>query len=158
YRQAIDAAWAGRPVEFTPRDVEEMQLAFSRGFSHGFLDGNNHKVLVRGDYAKKRGVFLGRIDAVTGAGVSLTPLSAVKPGDRIVLDGDEVEGVPEQGGRVYDVIPVPGPGARCELRLGRDALDLKQVRLGQGVWKTDDLELSARLRKSFEGHPLRLVD
>src|SRR5262249_19305372 len=43
YRTAIDAAWAGRPVAFTPRDVQEMQLSFSRGFSHGFLDGNNHK-------------------------------------------------------------------------------------------------------------------
>ena len=60
YREAIDAAWAGRPVAFTPRDVQEMQLSFSRGFSHGFLDGNNHKVLVRGDYAKKRGILLGR--------------------------------------------------------------------------------------------------
>ena len=60
YREAIDAAWAGRPATFTPRDVQEMQLSFSRGFSHGFLDGNNHKVLVRGDYAKKRGILLGR--------------------------------------------------------------------------------------------------
>ena len=63
YRQAIDAAWAGQPVEFTPRDVEEMELSFSRGFSHGFLDGNDHKVLVRGDYAKKRGIFLGRVES-----------------------------------------------------------------------------------------------
>ena len=44
YRAAIDAAWAGHPVAFTPRDVREMQLSFSRGFSHGFLDGNNHKL------------------------------------------------------------------------------------------------------------------
>src|SRR3954469_1188084 len=73
YRQAIDAAWAGRPVEFTPRDVEEMQLSFSRGFSHGFLDGDNHKVLVRGDYAKKRGIFLGRVESPTRAGVLLSP-------------------------------------------------------------------------------------
>src|SRR5262249_10984250 len=54
YRAAIDEAWAGRPVSFAPRDVQEMQLSFSRGFSHGFLDGTNHKVLVRGDHAKKR--------------------------------------------------------------------------------------------------------
>jgi putative protease len=31
YRQAIDSAMAGRPVEFTPRDIEEMELSFSRG-------------------------------------------------------------------------------------------------------------------------------
>jgi putative protease len=156
YRQAIDAAWAGRPVEFTPRDVEEMQLSFSRGFSHGFLDGNDHKVLVRGDYAKKRGIFLGRVQSVTRAGVLVSPATDVKPGDGIVLDGDDAEGIPEQGGRVYEVIP--GPGGRCELRLGREALDLRSVRRGQGVWKTDDPELTARLRKSFEGQPLRLVD
>jgi putative protease len=156
YRQALDAAWAGRPIEFTPRDIEEMQLSFSRGFSHGFLDGNNHKVLVRGDYAKKRGIFLGRVEAVTKAGVRLSPLSAVKPGDGVVLDGDEAAGVPEQGGRVFEVIP--SRGGLCEMRLGRDALDLNRVRLGQGVWKTDDPELSARLRRSFEAHPSRLVD
>ena len=68
YREAIDAAWAGRPVAFTPRDVQEMQLSFSRGFSHGFLDGNNHKVLVRGDYAKKRGILLGVVESLTSAG------------------------------------------------------------------------------------------
>ncbi len=61
YRQAIDAAIAGRPVAFDRRDVQEMELSFSRGFSHGFFDGNNHKVLVRGDYAKKRGVFVGEV-------------------------------------------------------------------------------------------------
>src|SRR6516165_6488301 len=42
YREAIDAACAGRPVQFSRRDVQEMQLSFSRGFPHGFLDGNNH--------------------------------------------------------------------------------------------------------------------
>ena len=72
YRQAIDEACAGRPVAFTAGDVQEMELSFSRGFSHGFLDGNNHKVLVRGDYAKKRGIFLGRVEAVAGGGSGST--------------------------------------------------------------------------------------
>lgn len=156
YREAIDSAWAGRPAEFTPRDVEEMQLSFSRGFSHGFLDGNDHKVLVRGDYAKKRGIFLGRVESVTGAGIRIALETAVKPGDGIVLDGDEVEGVPEQGGRVYEVLAAHS--GRCELRLGRDALDLKRIHRGQGVWKTDDPELTARLRRSFEGPPQRMID
>ena len=156
YREAIDSAWAGRPAEFTPRDVEEMQLSFSRGFSHGFLDGNDHKVLVRGDYAKKRGIFLGRVESVTGAGIRIALETAVKPGDGIVLDGDEDEGVPEQGGRVYEVLAAHS--GRCELRLGRDALDLKRIHRGQGVWKTDDPELTARLRRSFEGPPQRMID
>src|SRR5262249_34269705 len=100
YRRAIDAAWAGHPVEFTPRDVREMELSFSRGFSHGFLDGNNHKALVRGDYSKKRGISLGFVEEVTRAGVRLSAAAPVKPGDGLVFDGDESTGRDEQGGRV----------------------------------------------------------
>ena len=117
YRRAIDAAWAGQPVAFTPRDVEEMQLSFSRGFSHGFLDGNNHKVLVRGDYAKKRGIFVGRVESVSIAGVVISCSTIVKPGDGVVFDGDDVAGVPEQGGRIYEVLVARS--GRVELRLGR---------------------------------------
>src|SRR6516165_9601669 len=80
YRRALDDAWEGRPVAFTPRDVREMELSFSRGFSHGFLDGNNHKNLVRGDYGKKRGIFLGAVRSVGPAGIRLELAAPVKPG------------------------------------------------------------------------------
>jgi putative protease len=167
YREAIDRAWAGRPVAFSPREVQEMELSFSRGFSHGFLDGNNHKVLVRGDYAKKRGLYLGRVAGVTGSGVRLEFDAdvPVKPGDGLVLDGDESAGAPEQGGRVFEVIDERnGSGSkrpskpRVELRFGRQSIDLHRVRIGQKVWKTDDPELTRRLRKTFEGAPSRKVD
>ncbi len=205
YRMAIDAAWAGKPVKFTPRDVREMQLSFSRGFSHGFLDGNNHKVLVRGDYAKKRGILLGQVESTSGSGVRLTLSAPVKPGDGLVFDGDEASGRQEQGGRVYEVIPLqtrlnglarfregepagepasaaartePRPAgiaksrlergssggaeseliaSRVELRFGRGAIDLGQIKPGQRVWMTDDPELTHRLRRSFEGEPGRKV-
>jgi putative protease len=171
YRTAIDAAWSGRPVQFTPRDVEDMQLSFSRGFSHGFLDGNNHKVLVRGDYAKKRGIFLGFVEATTGTGVQLTVSSAVKPGDGLVFDGDEAVARDEQGGRVYEVISLDRTAngnasatkgqrqdrLRVELRFGQGAIDLRQIVAGQRVWKTDDPELTRRLRRSYEGPPARKV-
>ncbi len=171
YREAIDAAIAGRPVEFTPRDVREMQLSFSRGFSHGFLDGNNHKVLVRGDYAKKRGIDLGVVESVTRTGIRIHAGAPVKPGDGLALDGDEAASRDEQGGRVYEVISLsPGRGPHAateaeagisgpvELRFGRGAIDLAAVVPGQRVWKTDDPELTRRLRKTFEGPPNRRVD
>jgi putative protease len=170
YRMAIDAAWAGRPVEFTPRDIREMELSFSRGFSHGFLDGNNHKVLVRGDYAKKRGIDLGVVESVTNAGVRVTIGAPVKPGDGLVFDGDDSTGRAEQGGRVYQVIPTgrrpmgeawptaeEGHTGLVELRFGREAIDLRRIAIGQRVWKTDDPELTRRLRRTFEGPPGRHV-
>jgi putative protease len=169
YRQALDAAWAGQPVAFDPRDVREMELSFSRGFSHGFLDGNNHKRLVRGDHAKKRGIFLGQVMSVSGSRVRLDLAAPVKGGDGVVFDGDEPAGLPEQGGRVYEVFrptrgrprsPEPGglSAGPAELTFGHNDLDLRQVRPGQRVWKTDDPELTRRLRKTFEGPAHRMVD
>ena len=167
YRRAIDAAWAGRPAEFNRREVQEMEMSFSRGFSHGFLDGNNHKVLVRGDYAKKRGIFLGTVGSVAGARVRLDLAAPIKPGDGVVFDGEEALGIPEQGGRVYEVTRAgigraPGAGGLsagpAELAFGRRDLDLRQLRPGQRAWKTDDPELTRRLRATFEGPPQRKVD
>ncbi|HEY2155066.1 MAG TPA: DUF3656 domain-containing protein [Isosphaeraceae bacterium] len=165
YRQAIDEALAGRPVDFAPDEVREMELSFSRGFSHGFLDGNNHKVLVRGDYAKKRGVFLGRVEAVAGGKVRLSLAAPVKRGDGLVFDGDESSDIPEQGGRVYEVErprggPAPDGGLSAgpaELSFGRRDVALASLHVGQRIWKTDDPELTKRLRKSFEGTPHRRV-
>jgi putative protease len=39
YRRAIDEACAGGRAAFSPRDVEAMELSFSRGFSPGWLLG-----------------------------------------------------------------------------------------------------------------------
>lgn len=155
YRRAIDDAMADRPAPFTTADVQEMELTFSRGFSHGFLDGTNHKVLVPGDRAKKRGLFLGRVEAIDGKRIRIQPEAPLKPGDGVVLDADDARGLPEQGGRVYDVIAAGGAAVR--VGFGDDAIDLRRVRPGQRVWKTDDPALTRRLRASFEGPPRRRV-
>ncbi len=167
YRRAIDDAVADRPSGIGANDVREMELSFSRGFSHGFFDGNNHKILVRGDYAKKRGVFLGHVESVSGGRVRLDLAAPVKKGDGLVFDGDESADIPEQGGRVYEVFrpsrnrqaaqSAPDTGLSAgpaELGFGRRDLDPSRLRVGQRVWKTDDPELTRRLRKTFEG-PVR---
>jgi putative protease len=126
--------------------------------------------LVRGDYAKKRGIALGVVESLTGAGVRLSVSAPVKPGDGLVFDGDERTGRLEQGGRVYEVIALdrhpresdgdtqpPEFAGRVELRFGREAIDVRSLEAGQKVWKTDDPELTRRLRRSFEGAPNRKV-
>jgi putative protease len=163
YRRAIDEASKGKAANFSADEVRAMEMTFSRGFSHGFLDGNNHKVLVRGDYAKKRGVFLGRVTALTRGKVRLDLAAPVRPGDGVVFDGDEATGVPEQGGRVYEVralgktsggTPSAGP---VDLAFGHRDIDTRRLVVGQRVWKTDDPELTRKLRATFEGPPRRLV-
>ena len=173
YRQAIDAALAGKPVEFTPRDVEEMELSFSRGFSHGWLDGDNHKRLVPGLSSAKRGVLLGSVRNVRRDRVEVELAARIKPGDGIVFAGNRAhvgeslrDSRPrdEQGGRIYEVF-VKGCRERAvvltglvELAFGHGAIDFNQLWPGQQVFKTDDPELTAKWKKTYTTpDPLRRV-
>ncbi len=158
YRKAIDEAMAGRPAEFSEAERRDLEMTFSRGLSHGFFDGTDHKALVRGDHAKKRGIYLGRVLGVVGNRVRIELSAPTKPGDGVVFDGDEDNGVPEQGGRVYEADrPATIGRGQALLGFGRNDIDLRSLRPGQRVWKTDDPELTKRLRRSFEGPPRRRV-
>lgn len=107
YRAALDAALAGNAFELERQQALDLQQSFSRGFSPGFLAGNNHQRLVPGRFPKARGVRVGTVVQTTGRGVVVRldaehESSIVKPGDGIVFD----EGHPdqdEQGGRIYEV-------------------------------------------------------
>jgi putative protease len=150
YRQAIDAALAAKPIEFSPQDVEEMELSFSRGFSPGWLGGCDHKMLVPATSSSKRGVLLGHVRDVRKNRV------IVELADRSVKRGDGVSfdnGKPtdnDQGGRIYDVVPYRSSSSTIvELAFAHGALDFSRILPGMRVWKNDDPELTSRLRKTF---------
>ncbi|MGB8852046.1 MAG: DUF3656 domain-containing protein [Pirellulales bacterium] len=165
YRQAIDTAVAGKPMAFTPREVEEMELSFSRGFSPGWLHGCDHKMLVPATSSAKRGVRLGTVAEVrrdrVAVDLAVGLAGGVKRGDGVAFacgptSDDSI------GGRVYEVfdrgrsLTESVTTGRVELAFGRDAVDLARIQPGQAVWKTDDPQLTARLRKTFTGDaPLR---
>ncbi len=156
YRRALDAAAAGRAAQFTARDVEEMELSFSRGFSHGWLDGCDHKKLVPATSSAKRGVLLGRVRFATRDRVAIELRSSIRRGDGIVFEGNRAKGN-EQGGRVFEVfqdgrsLTEPVASGVVELALAHGAIDFAALRPGQNVWKTDDPQLTSRLRKTFTG-------
>ena len=159
YRRAIDAAWEDRADPIGPSERYEMEMTFSRGFSRGFFEGNDHKRLVRGDYAKKRGVLLGRVINASGGMVRVDLASAIKPGDGVVFEGNAALGRPEQGGRVYEVDrPERVSSGIAILGFGRDDIEVAELVPGQRLWKTDDPELNRRLRKTFEGGSKRATD
>ncbi len=155
YRQAIDAALAGRAASFSPRDVEEMELSFSRGFSPGWIGGCDHKMLVPAISSSKRGVLLGHVRGVRKNRVVVELADrAVKRGDGISFDcGQPVDD--EQGGRVYEVfssgqsLTEPVSAGVVELTFAHGAIDFASIKPGMRVWKNDDPELTTRLRKSF---------
>jgi U32 family peptidase len=154
YRAAIDRALEERAVEFSPREVEEMELSFSRGFSHGWLDGCDHKMLVPALSSAKRGVPVGRVSRVGKNRVSVELSSSIKRGDGVLFEGGRSRDG-EQGGRVFEVIHKGQPAAAAvaegvvELAFAHGAIDFARLRPGQAVWKTDDPQLTSRLRKSF---------
>jgi len=154
YRTAIDTAVAAQPVVFTPRDVEEMELSFSRGFSPGWLQGCDHKMLVPATSSAKRGVKLGAVVAVRRGRVVVDLVAGVKRGDGVAFDcGKPIDNL--EGGRVYEVflggesLTEPVSCGQVELTFGHGAVDFDAVLPGQIVWKTDDPHLTARLRKTF---------
>jgi putative protease len=156
YRMAVDEAMAGRPVVFSRRHVEEMELSFSRGFSLGWLHGNNHKVLVQGRNPRKHGLLIGEVLSLRGRRVLVQLTGPLKRGDGIVFDcGGPQEA--EQGGRVYEIyrdgrsVSDPVDTGTVELGFGRDDVDLQEIHPGHRIWKTDDPELTRRLRQTFTG-------
>jgi len=164
YRQAIDSAFAGRPVDFTPEQVREMELSFSRGFSPGWLQGCDHKMLVPALSSAKRGVRLGEIASVGRGWVEVRLDAPVRRGDGLVFEGDRAAN-DEQGGRVYDIrrrgLPIDGTAESgvVELAFQHGGIDFERLRPGLAVFKTDDPQLTNRLRKTFTGaDPLRRIE
>jgi U32 family peptidase len=147
YRAAIDAATSGLQFHLSTDHQAYLTQSFSRGFTHGFLDGVNHQVLVQGTFSKKRGMQMGKVLGHTPEGilVQLAPGRAIRPGDGIVFD----EGHPEQdeqGGRVYEVRPAKGG---MELRFGHGAVVHSAVGVGALVWKTDDPAINRKLQQTY---------
>ena len=149
YREAIDAATAGRKFAINKQREAQLTQSFSRGFTHGFLSGVDHQELVQGTFSKKRGVQVGTVSAARGEGVlvQLRPGESLKPGDGIVFD----EGHPEQdeqGGRIYEVRPARA--GLTELRFAHGSIVASAIAPGALVWKTDDPSINRQLEQSYK--------
>lgn len=156
YRKAIDKYFDGDSSKPSKEEFRELQQSFSRGFTHGFLDGTNNKQLVDGTFPKSRGVYLGKVERIMRDAVTVRLDAPLKRGDGIVFDaGDPTK--KEEGGRVYDIrrqgvkLESEAPeGIVIELVPGRNDVDLRKVHVGDRIWKTNDPALDRSLRASFE--------
>jgi putative protease len=156
YRKAIDEALTAQTVSIDEQARREMELSFSRGFSSGWLEGNNHKRLVPGRQSAKRGIELGTIIAVAGEQIQVQVAAPVALGDglAIAITGDDRG----QGGRVYSLadqngtnLKELGAGQTAWIGFGHGEIDWTNVRLDATVFKNDDPKLNRRLRRSFSG-------
>lgn len=163
YRQAIDAALSGTPKRFTAEEVREMEMSFSRGFSPGWLQGNDHKQLVPGETSAKRGVLAGKIVQIRGRNVIVKNSIPLQAGDGVVFEGSRERGE-EIGGRIYRIErrgrSVDGEVAagECELVFAQESVALDRLNVGQRFWKTDDPRMSRKWRQSYqEGKRVRRI-
>ncbi|MCM3635920.1 MULTISPECIES: DUF3656 domain-containing U32 family peptidase [Paenibacillus] len=156
YRKAIDKYFDGDRSKPSKEEIRELQQSFSRGFTHGFLEGTNNKQLVDGTFPKSRGVYLGKVERIMRDAVTVRLEAPLKRGDGIVFDaGDPTK--KEEGGRVYDIrrqgVKLENEAAEglvIELVPGRNDIDLRKVHVGDRIWKTNDPALDRALRASYE--------
>jgi putative protease len=166
YRAALDAAMGGSAFGLGNQEKRNLAQVFSRGFTHGFLDGVDHSELVPALFPKSRGVRVGRVTGATRRGVLVqidstssngrlafdAGESPLKPGDGVVFDtGNPAQD--EQGGRIYEIFPQGGARNSdvrvVEITFAREAVNPRSIARGALVWKTDDPEIRKRLEQSY---------
>lgn len=155
YRRAIDEAISSGIVSINDSDKREMELSFSRGFSPGWLEGNDHKRLVPGLQSAKRGIELGTILEVYGGRIKIELAAPVALGDGLAICG--TGGQEDQGGRIYTLNDQDrnnqkkyDAGQTVWIGFGSGEIEWSTIEEGATVFKNDDPKLNRRLRKSFQ--------
>ena len=107
YRRALDAIAAGN----TSPPIDEMNnllLAFNRGFTSGYLFGDRHRALMGRDAPDNRGLYIGRVSRYEAktrtAFVGIESEMIPKPGDGLFFK--EPEKSEEQFGFSLNTVPV----------------------------------------------------
>lgn len=162
YRKALNR------IPLDGKDMEPLEVLFSRGLRAGWLDGDNHQELVDGTFSNHHGLFLGMVAkvergcVVVGLDNSLVDgLNRAddfaagmgpRPGDGILFENAAL-GV-SIGSRLYASqeahLPHTKRGDPKYLRLefGRD-FDTRQIATGMKVYRNDSPALEKELRKTF---------
>lgn len=159
YRRAIDQAAAEGVVSVSRKAQQEMELSFSRGFTPGWLEGNDHKRLVPGRHSAKRGILLGHVQQFSGDRIRTELQVDLALGDGLGVESTETEGSEQamQGGRVYSLHTPTGEkrntmsaGETAWVGFGRGEIDWPMIADHAAIFKNDDPKLNRRLRRSFD--------
>ena len=173
YRKALNQ------IPLDAKDMEPLEVLFSRGLNTGWLDGDNHQELVNGTFSNHHGMFLGNVvkidrgqviigldSAISDTGPSTSSLrpSSVQagtistasiypqPGDGILFENAAI-GV-SIGSRLYAAqithLPHTKRGDPKLLKLEFGReFDTRQIAVGMLVYRNDSPALERELRKTF---------
>ena len=163
YRKALNR------IPLDAKDMEPLEVLFSRGLNTGWLDGDNHQELVNGTFSNHHGLYLGTVYKVDRGNIlialdekivednresSFDKSSAMLPqaGDGILFENAAL-GV-SIGSRLYasQIAHVAhahrGDSKLLRMEFGRD-FDTRQVAAGMQVYRNDSPALERELRKTF---------
>ena len=141
YRRALDAIAAGN-MSSLPDEMNNLLLAFNRGFTAGYLFGDRHRALMGRDAPDNRGLYIGtvsRYEAKTRtASVRIDSEMILKPGDGLFfIDPKKSE---EQFGFSLNTAPVLTKG---EIQFAVP----QQTSKGTKVYITSSVDLAAHARQ-----------
>ena len=156
YRKALNR------IPLDTKDMEPLEVLFSRGLNTGWFDGDNHQELVDGTFSNHHGMVLGQVvktdrgqvivgldSAISDAGENAT---YPQPGDGILFENAAL-GI-SIGSRLYaaQVTHLPhtkrGDPKLLKLEFGRE-FDTRQIAVGMQVYRNDSPALERELRKTF---------
>ena len=156
YRKALNR------IPLDTKDMEPLEVLFSRGLNTGWLDGDNHQKLVNGTFSNHHGMFLGSVVKIDRGNVIIGLDSAIsdagenatypQPGDGILFENAAL-GV-SIGSRLYAAQVTHLPHAKrgdpklMKLEFGRE-FDTRQIAVGMQVYRNDSPALERELRKTF---------
>ena len=142
------------------KDLEPLEVLFSRGLNTGWLDGVNHQELVDGSFSNHHGELIGTVVQVERGSVIVeledkpVPCTLL-PGDGILFEEYRAEPEPRQtGSRLYKATfqqaGRSGKSAKSLVRLefGRE-FDLRKVSYGMKAYRNDSPALEKELHKTF---------
>ena len=128
----------------------QLELAFSRGLSTGWLKGVNHRQLVHGRWSKKRGPLVGQLLGVERGGwLQIRSRELIRPGQGVVLEvvsSDPLTPPREIGGRVMACEQIGRE--RLKLRLGPHRIETEALEAGASLWLTSDPAWQAQWQRA----------
>ncbi|MDO9326007.1 MAG: DUF3656 domain-containing protein [Methanoregula sp.] len=139
YRRALDAISAGMPLP--PDEMDNLLLAFNRGFTKGYLFGDRHRSLMGRSAPDNRGLYIGMVsrydERTRMVSVRLESRMVPKPGDGLFFIGHEHPD--EQFGFSLNTVPQK---TNDEFRFAIPS----PVSPGTKLYITSSVDLAARAR------------
>ena len=156
------------------KDLEPLEVLFSRGLNTGWLDGVNHQELVDGSFSNHHGELIGTVVQVERGSVIVeledkpVPCTLL-PGDGILFEEYRTEPEPRQtGSRLYkatfqqanqsaknarenargNIRTEKSAKSLVRLEFGRE-FDLRKVSYGMKAYRNDSPALEKELHKTF---------